>query len=68
MVIVLNINRGVIMTIREMRILTGLSQQKFGDSLGVPLRTVQSWEAGERKCPDYVIKLIEYYLKHEKMI
>ena len=56
------------MTIQEMRKQTELSQAKFGKLLNIPLRTIQSWELGERSCPDYVTELIEYKLKNEKLI
>lgn len=47
------------MTIREIRKLTGLSAQKFGDLYGIPLRTVQNWERGIRQPPEYVLVLLE---------
>jgi putative transcriptional regulator len=47
------------MTIKEMRTMLGLSQQAFGDKYGIPFRTIQNWEAGRRKCPDYVLNLLE---------
>ena len=56
------------MTIKELRKQTGLSQQKFGDYLKIPLRTIQNWENGVRGCNDYIIELIEYKLKNEGMI
>lgn len=56
------------MELKEARMMTGLSQQKFGDYLHIPLRTIQDWEAGKRSCPEYVKELILYKLKSEKMI
>ncbi|MBE5910900.1 helix-turn-helix domain-containing protein [Pseudobutyrivibrio sp.] len=47
------------MTIKEMRQLLGLSQVKFGQKYNIPVRTVQHWEDGDRKCPDYVLLLLE---------
>lgn len=44
--------------IRELRELTGLSQAKFGNMYDIPLRTLQHWEAGDRECPQYIIKLL----------
>jgi len=35
--------------ILEVRMRTGLSQQKFADVLGVSTRTLQGWEQGRRK-------------------
>ena len=48
---------------REIRDITGLSVQKFGDKYGIPLRTIQQWERGERKPPDYVIAMLERCVK-----
>lgn len=45
--------------IKELRNMTGLSQTKFGDLYGIPMRTIQSWEAGEREAPEYVVDLLE---------
>ena len=33
--------------------------------LGIPYRTWQDWESGQRPCPSYTEKLIIYYLDHE---
>lgn len=56
------------MTIKEMRIMTGMSQVKFSEYLYIPKRTIEDWEAERRKCPDYVRILIEYKLKNENLI
>ena len=56
------------MTIKEMRTQTGLTQQGFGDLLKIPRRTIQEWENGRRKPPEYIIDLIEYKLKNEGLI
>lgn len=47
------------MTIQELRAKTNLSQKKFAEYFGIPLRTVQEWEQGRRKPPDYIPKLLE---------
>lgn len=51
---------------RELRQLTGLSAQKFGDKYGIPLRTVQSWEMGTSSPPEYVYTLLARAV-HEDM-
>jgi len=56
------------MTIKEMRLLTGMSQAKFGEYFGIPKRTIENWEANINKCPAYLIDLIEYKLKKENLI
>ena len=56
------------MTIKEMRSLTGMSQQAFSEYLKIPKRTIQDWEQGLRTPPAYVVELIEYKLRNEKKI
>lgn len=51
------------MTIKELRSLTRMTQKEFGEYLGIPMRTIQNWETGQRQCPTYVINLIEYYIR-----
>lgn len=53
------------MTIKEIRAATGLSQSKFCEALGIPLRTLQKWEIGERSCPEYVVDLIAYRVQND---
>ena len=56
------------MTINELREHSGMSRPKFAEYFGIPYRTVQDWELGNRKCPEYLLKLIEYKLKNEGLI
>lgn len=56
------------MSIKDLRLRTNLSQTKFAVAVGIPVRTIQKWEQGDRVPPDYVVKLIEYFLKNERLI
>jgi DNA-binding transcriptional regulator YiaG len=56
------------MDIKDLRSRANLSQSKFATAVGIPVRTIQKWEQGERVPPDYVVKLIEYFLKNERLI
>lgn len=52
--------------IKELRQRTGLSQAKFGQALGgIPLRTIQDWEADKRKPSDWAVQLIVYRVEHD---
>ena len=42
------------MNIREMRAQLGDTQSEFSARYHIPFRTVQNWETGMRKPPDYV--------------
>ena len=55
-------------TIKEIRQSTGLSQGKFCEILNIPRRTVQDWEQGLRKCPEYVAELIAYRVANDPSI
>jgi len=54
------------MDIRSLREKYGMSRQEFSDFLGIKLRTLKSWEIGERTPPDYIVELIKRVLKNEK--
>lgn len=54
--------------IRKIREQTGLSRKDFSIHIGIPLRTIEDWEAGRRKPPEYIPRLIEYQIKYEKLI
>lgn len=46
-----------------------LTQSDFGKTcFNIPLRTIQNWETNKSKCPEYVVELIEFYLKKSKKI
>ncbi|MBE5831268.1 MAG: helix-turn-helix domain-containing protein [Butyrivibrio sp.] len=56
------------MTILELRQKTGLSQSQFAKHFHLNVRTVQTWEQGTRKTPDYVIWLITRVIELEEII
>ena len=45
-------------TIKEARKAAGLSQQGVTDTLGIPKRTLQDWEAGKRTPPGWAEALV----------
>ena len=54
--------------IRKLREQTGMSRKNFSIHIGIPLRTIEDWEAGRRRPPEYIPRLIEYQLKYEELI
>lgn len=46
------------MTIREARKQVGLTQAALSKWLGIPKRTIESWEGGQRACPDWCERLV----------
>lgn len=55
------------MTIKELRISTGMTQTEFGNYLNIPMRTIQNWEGGQRNCPEYVTELMAYKINKEEL-
>ena len=55
------------MIFKELRKQSGMNQTQFAIYFGIPLRTVQNWERGERQCPKYLLALMEYKLKKENI-
>lgn len=53
------------MTIKEIRSLTGLTQEKFSEKYHIPKRTIGNWETGVNVPPEYVVELLEYRVKSE---
>ena len=51
------------MSIKDMRLQTGLSQSKFAKLLDIPVANIQKWEQGVCNPPEYVIGMIERILK-----
>lgn len=49
-------------TIKEVRKKYGLTQHQLADLTGIPFRTIQNWEGGQRKCPEYVERLVLDFL------
>ena len=46
----------------------GMNRTDFSRYVGIPLRTLEEWEAGRRKMPEYVLRLIAYYTKMEQLL
>ena len=55
-------------TIKELRESTGMSRKEFSEHTGIPVRTLEDWEAGRRTPPEYIPRLISYQLKYEELV
>lgn len=60
------------MTVKELRIMAQMTQKEFAEYFGISKRTIESWETESitagRKCPDYLLNLIEYKLIKEGIV
>ena len=54
--------------IKELRASTGMSRKEFSEHTGIPVRTLEDWEAARRTPPEYIPRLIAYQLKYEEIV
>lgn len=54
--------------IRMLREQTGMNRKEFSMHVGIPVRTLEDWEAGRRTPPEYIPRLISYQFKYEKLM
>ena len=52
--------------IRELRERTGMNRKEFCAHFQIPYRTVTDWERDQRHAPDYVVRLLDYYIRMEQ--
>ena len=52
-------------SIKELRESTGMSRKEFSEHTGIPVRTLEDWEAGRRTPPEYIPRLLAYQIKLE---
>ena len=53
--------------IKELRESTGMNRREFCEYFEIPYRTVTEWERDNRHAPEYVLRLLEYYIRMEKL-
>ena len=56
------------MSITEMRNYIGVSRAEFSRRYNIPIRTLESWEAGVRTPPEYVLNLLEESVRRTDII
>lgn len=54
--------------IKAMRQESGMTQREFAAYFGIAYRSIENWEEGSRKVPDYLLRLMAYRLQIEKRI
>ncbi|MBE5950545.1 MAG: DUF1016 family protein [Lachnospiraceae bacterium] len=54
--------------LKKMREELGMNRTEFSQYIGIPLRTLEEWEAGRRQMPEYVLRLLVYYTKIERLL
>ena len=56
------------MEFKEIRQASGMSLKQFSEYFNIHYRTMQHWEYGERKCPEYLLDLMLYKLQKEEIV
>lgn len=54
--------------LKETREKLGMNRTQFSQYMQIPLRTLEEWEAGRRQMPEYVLRLITYYVSMEQFL
>ena len=62
------IDLDIVKKITELREEAGENRKEFSIHTGIPVRTLEDWEAGRRTPPEHIPRLIEYQLKYEKLL
>ncbi len=57
-----------ISSLKKIREDLGMNRTEFSQYIGIPLRTLEEWEAGRRQMPEYVLRLMVYYTKVERYL
>ena len=55
------------MEFKELLEKSKMNLKQFSEYFGIPYRTVQDWKLGARKCPDYLLSLIQYKIEKEDL-
>lgn len=54
--------------VRNLRDEMGMNRREFCDYYAIPYRTMTDWEYGKRKMPEYLLRLMEYKARIEKLV
>lgn len=56
-------NRSCGEKVRNLRARSGMNRKEFCKYFRIPYQTVTDWELDKRTAPDYVLRLLEYYIE-----
>lgn len=54
--------------IKQLREKTGMNRKEFSEYTGIPVRTLEDWEAGRRTPPEYIPRLLAYQIKFDEIM
>lgn len=50
---------------REIRAILGISRAEFSRRYGIPVRTLEEWDAGRHMAPEWVMTLLERVVRED---
>ena len=53
--------------LRKLRESTGMNRKEFCEYFEIPYMTVTDWELGNRRVPQYLLRLMAYKIQMEKL-
>lgn len=53
--------------LKNLRESTGMTRKEFCEYFEIPYRTMTDWELGNRKMPEYLLRLMAYKIKMEHL-
>lgn len=53
--------------LRKLRESTGMNRKEFCEYFEIPYMTETDWELGNRRVPQYLLRLMEYKIRIEKL-
>ena len=53
--------------LKKIRESTGMNRKEFCEYFEIPYMTVTDWELGNRRVPQYLLRLMEYKVQMEKL-
>lgn len=53
--------------LRKLRESIGMNRKEFCEYFEIPYMTVTDWELGNRRVPQYLLRLMEYKIQMEKL-
>ena len=53
--------------LRKLRESTGMNRKEFCEYFEIPYMTVTDWELGNRRVPQYLLRLMAYKIETEKL-
>lgn len=54
--------------LKKIREMAGMNRREFSEHVGIPLRNLEEWEAARRKMPEYLLRMLKYYITVDRYL